>query len=662
MKNRKILAFLTFILFVGSFLLLSFKVFWHFSEKETDKIYKQGLEFYNKADYQNAYYNFKKISFLSSYFGPALYRQATCAYELEDYKTAIKKYSKFTKIYKNTAVAPEAIWKLALMELELGGKRNIVRAKANLKKLVERYPESDFAKAASYKLGVLYYDAGNKIKAKDYFIEYIEYAPLGRFALDCVNYLQNYEDSIISLDDKIHIANALYENGYYKRSLNVLADVPFEKSWLLTAKNYDKLSNTEELSSVILSGVSINYKHKTYDEKDILDIMALYIRKANLPQKQAAYNLAYETKNKQFYPLALFLYSKYVDYDSAVKNYEKIYQAYPNSIVAPDALWFVFWHNYKNENYKEALKLSKAFTNVYNDYNIQPKIMFWTAKIHLKMKHKKIARSILQNIAYNFPNSYYAFRANAILKGVKTPFKTDKKLLISDKFSLNDFSFELAGKEYRLLNKFITLNDYDVIRNFKLDDAFLNSWLAARAGRYSYSVLLARDEINKNPKGISFLNSKYKLAYPLYYKNFVNKHSQQNNVSPYLMLALIREESFFNNEAKSVTGALGLMQLMPDTARMMDGNLYDTSKLYNPEYNISLGTKYFAHLMQIFNGNEALCVLAYNSGPGSVKKWLNSRANKDFDEFVENVPYSETANYIKKVYASYWVYVNIYGK
>ena len=57
---------------------------------------------------------------------------------------------------------------------------------------------------------------------------------------------------------------------------------------------------------------------------------------------------------------------------------------------------------------------------------------------------------------------------------------------------------------------------------------------------------------------------------------------------------------------------------------------------------------------------KLFCVLAYNSGPGSVKKWLSQNNKKDFDEFVENVPYSETANYIKKVYASYWVYTNIY--
>ncbi len=662
MKNKKIFVLLTFILFAGCLVFFILKAYCHFTDTQSDKIYKQGLEFYKKGDYQNAYYNFKKISYMSPYFGPALYRQASCAWELKDYKTAINKYSKFANVYKNTSVAPEAIWKLALMELELKDTSNVSRAKSHLQKLTEKYPESDFAKAASYKLGILYNEAGNKTKAKEHFIEYIEYAPMGRFALECINSLLNFDDYLLTYKDKIYIANSLYENGYYTRSLEVLADVPFEKSWLLAAKNYEKLSNTQEFASAVLKGTSLNDKQNPHTEREILDIMGLYIRRAGIPQKQAAYNLAYETKNKHFYPLALFLYSKYVDTESSIKNYEKIFQTYPDSIVAPDAVWFVFWDKYKKGEFAEALKLSKAFTNVYTDYNIQPKIMFWTAKIHIRMKHKKIARSILHNIVYNFPNSYYAYRANSMLRNSKTAFKTDANLKIKDKFSLDDFSFESANKEYRLLNRFITLGDYDVIQNFKLDDPFLNSWLAARAGRYSYSVLLARNEINENPKNISFAAPKYKLAYPLYYKDYINKYCEKYNVSPYLMLSLAREESFFNNEAVSSTGAMGLMQLMPATAKTMDYNLYNTRKLFEPEYNISLGVKYFAHLMEIFNGNEALSVLSYNSGPNAVKKWLNSRTSKDFDEFVENIPYSETANYIKKVYSSYWIYTNIYGK
>jgi len=659
MNNRKLFTLAAAILIISCIVLFVLKLFWYFQDTESDKIYKQGLEFYNKADYQNAYYNFKSISFLSKYTNPALYRQATCAWNLRDYKTARRKYAKFAKVYKNTPLAPESIWKLALIELELGHTKH---AGHHLKKLADKYPESDFSKAASYKLGLLYYDSGNKAKAKEYLIEYIEYAPLGRYALEVVNLLQNYEDSMLSYKDKIYIANTLYENGYYTKSLELLSDVPFEKCWLLLMKNYDKTGNIEAFSSVILKGAALNGKNSAYTEKEILDAMGQYIRKANIPAKQAAYNLVGATKNRTFYPLALFLYSKYVDYDSSIKNYEKIYQVYPDSIVAPDSLWFLFWDNYKKGDYTSALKLSKAFTNVYIDYNIQPKIMFWTAKIHYKMKHKKIARSLLHNIIYNFPNSYYAFRANSILKSSASAFKTNTNTEIKDKFSLDKFDFNSMNKEYRLLSRFITLGDYSVIQNFKIDDPFLNSWIAARSGKKSYSVLLARDEIAKNPKEFSFTSPKYKLAYPLYYREIFNKYARKYNISPYLMIALAREESFFNNEAVSSTGAMGLMQLMPDTAKTMDSSLYDTKRLYEPEYNISVGIKYFAHLMEIFNGNEALCVLAYNSGPGSVKKWLETNTVKDFDEFVENVPYSETANYIKKVYASYWIYMNIYGK
>ena len=649
MNNKKI--FILILILLGFCItLFLLKLFWYFSDTESDKIYKQGIEFFKKQDYQNAYYNFKKISFLSSYSFPALYRQATCAWELKDNKTAAKKYAKFARIYRYTDVAPEAKWKLALIELDRNNKK---KALSYLNRLVDKYPESDFAKAAAYQLGNIYYDEGKKDKAKEYYIEYIEYAPMGRYAINVLNALQTYNPDEFSFDEKVYIANSYYENGRYSRSLSVLDEVPFEASWLLLVKNYDKLSDNDALTRTILKGVSVRRGEHTLDGNAILDIMLLYIKKSGLPAKQAAYNLAMSTKNTKNYPLALFLLSKYIDKDSQLKNWQKIYTDYPKSVVAPDALWFVFWHHYKNGDYDSALKISKLYPIVYSDYNIQPKIMFWSAKIHLKTGKKKLARSILHNIASNFPNSYYAFRANAMLKSAKKPWHANPNIRIKKDSTFKKFPLTQETKEYRLLNKFVELNDFEAIQNFKIDDKFLNSWLAAKNGRKSYSVLLARD-------AMSFSNPKYTLAYPIYYSVFINKYATKYNISPYLMLALMREESFFNTEAKSSTGALGLMQIMPDTARMMDTNLQDATKLYDPEYNIQTGIAYFSHLMEIFNGNEALCVLAYNSGPGSVKKWLSENENRDFDEFIENVPFPETANYIKKVYTSYWAYTNIY--
>ena len=232
--NKKKIFILIFILLCACIVLFFLKLFWFFSDNESDKIYKQGIEFYKKQDYQNAYYNFKKISFLSSYSLPALYRQATCAWELKDNKTAVKKYSKFAKIYKYTDVAPEAIWKLALIELE---RENTKKASAYLNKLVEKYPESDFAKAAAYQLGNIYLNEGKENKAKEYFIEYIEYAPLGRYALNVLNSIQSLDIDSFSNDEKVYIANAYYENGRYTKSLSVLDEVPFEASWALLVKN-----------------------------------------------------------------------------------------------------------------------------------------------------------------------------------------------------------------------------------------------------------------------------------------------------------------------------------------------------------------------------------------------------------------------------------------
>ena len=89
-------------------------------------------------------------------------------------------------------------------------------------------------------------------KAREYFIEYIEYAPLGRYAINVLNTLQSYNLDEFSFDEKVYIANAYYENGRYRRSLSILDEIPFEASWVLLVKNYDKLNDYDMLSKVVL--------------------------------------------------------------------------------------------------------------------------------------------------------------------------------------------------------------------------------------------------------------------------------------------------------------------------------------------------------------------------------------------------------------------------
>ncbi len=151
--------------------------------------------------------------------------------------------------------------------------------------------------------------------------------------------------------------------------------------------------------------------------------------------------------------------------------------------------------------------------------------------------------------------------------------------------------------------------------------------------------------------------------FPILYENKINDTAKEYKQSPYLFLSLIREESHFNRNAKSSAGALGLTQLMPNTANFIENRSVAATELLEESENIRIGLKYFTYLTNFFKGDESLAILAYNAGPGNINKWLNdSNINTgDIDELVENIPYIETKNYIKKILSSYWVYLNIYS-
>jgi soluble lytic murein transglycosylase len=140
---------------------------------------------------------------------------------------------------------------------------------------------------------------------------------------------------------------------------------------------------------------------------------------------------------------------------------------------------------------------------------------------------------------------------------------------------------------------------------------------------------------------------------------------------PPLIHAIIRQESEFYSGARSSAGALGLMQIMPNTAKYLAGRLglkYDKRRMLKDEiYNIKLGTKYVKELLQSFRGSVVLSIAAYNAGPGSVKRWLKSygdprKMGVDPLVWIEMIPYDETRNYVTRVLSNELVYRAILGK
>ncbi|MEK6604642.1 MAG: lytic transglycosylase domain-containing protein, partial [Nitrospirota bacterium] len=167
-------------------------------------------------------------------------------------------------------------------------------------------------------------------------------------------------------------------------------------------------------------------------------------------------------------------------------------------------------------------------------------------------------------------------------------------------------------------------------------------------------------------RGISGVPSSFwELAYPQGLLPAIQA-STTNGVDPYLIAAVIREESVYNPDAVSPAGALGLMQVMPQTGQMIAGRLggepFSRERLFDPRYNIRLGSWYLGHLAEKFDHNPVYMVAAYNAGPEAVAKWVQQFGGVEPDEFIESIPYTETRLYVKRVLRSHREYRRVNGR
>ena len=157
-----------------------------------------------------------------------------------------------------------------------------------------------------------------------------------------------------------------------------------------------------------------------------------------------------------------------------------------------------------------------------------------------------------------------------------------------------------------------------------------------------------------------------KVFYTFPHRELIFYYAQVNQVDPYLIAAVIKTESNFDNKAVSPKGALGLMQLMPDTAAWIADQMgkKDLKKqdLYNQETNIALGSWYLANLMKEFKGDTILVIASYNAGRGNVKEWLEGKHWDGEHNTLDQIPFPETQQYVRKVLWNYKMYNYLYDE
>lgn len=199
---------------------------------------------------------------------------------------------------------------------------------------------------------------------------------------------------------------------------------------------------------------------------------------------------------------------------------------------------------------------------------------------------------------------------------------------------------------------------FHTTRRMPLEQMVIAGRLAVKLGWYRNAIQVMADAQYWDDLQVRF---------PIAYKQYVTKAAKQTSVNPLFIFAVTRQESAFVTDAKSTAGAVGLMQLLPSTAKQTaqkNGLRFTPQDLIHPEKNIALGSRYLDHLLGVFDGNRILAAAAYNAGPTRVKRWLNKEKGTQlpYDVWIETIPYKETRGYVQNVLSFSVIYAYRLGQ
>ena len=621
------------------------------SPQKTDEIYLAALEDFNKGDYQNAYYLFSKITMFSNLKVPAIYHRAECAKMLGDDKSEIKQYEILFNNYPKHILSQRSRYLTAQKLVE--NKPQL--ASKYFEYIIKNSPDTDYAIASEYYSGVI---LKNKYKnekiipqsvkedVQNSFRHYIKKAPSGKHALNAVNHWLEFVDNI-SQDDYLLMAKTCYLFGEYNKAQELLQKTNIHENWALNVKNSYKLNKYDQVKFLTETGLQENSQY--VEEDDIIDAIDIY-----LSIEPSGLNKLLSTASAKGKDYLMNLDCQ--KQSEKLACYSKLYLKYPNGKFSADALANIFFAKIKSGDIQNAKKIGLDHLNKFPNSNSTPMVMFWLGKISERTSNFEDSSNFYKNVITKFPDSYYAYRAFLRLRRIQGP-------LITNHISPQPIVYPYKYSKNNIIVKLVELGDYGVVNEFAQNDDFIKSWVMYKKGNNAQAMLIARDAMEKIENKPDKYDLRWRLVYPIFYYDEIKEFAAQTGNNLPLMLGLTREESYFDPLAQSSVGASGLMQLMPSTASEISAkfSLNSDLDLFNPSTNLKLGNYYYEFLRNNLEGYDISSIAAYNGGIGSLKKWKTTLHYNDTDEFVEQIPYPETKNYVKKVFRSYWNYIRIYN-
>ncbi len=370
-------------------------------------------------------------------------------------------------------------------------------------------------------------------------------------------------------------------------------------------------------------------------------------------------------------------------FDEAIARYRHVAKTGEPASQRAEGQWRVGWVYYRTGRFREAIETLRVLVGQH-DAEFEPQALYWMGRA-AEQAQQSTAPDFYRQLCQRYVHTYYcqlARERSPELVQKEAPPESDSVVVAGEPPPASEGASPPGANKsdieqqnsYRRAIELKTLGlDTDAAREVAVlaeqysrdpDLLVMLSTLLNEVGAYHHALRLARSRFRDKLErtGGDVAASLWNVAYPTGLLPTI-KLQAARGVDPYLIAAIIREESQYDLKAVSRVGAIGLMQVMPATANTVAQRVgipgVGREDLFDQETNIRIGVRYVEQLLEQFSGNLVYTVAAYNAGPIAVGAWIAQHRERGQDEFVELIPYQETRQYVKRVMRSYREYVRL---
>jgi soluble lytic murein transglycosylase len=361
--------------------------------------------------------------------------------------------------------------------------------------------------------------------------------------------------------------------------------------------------------------------------------------------------------------------------------FRELAQKFPNHRYTERAAWKAGWAAYRNRRFDDAVTLFESAAAAFPRADYRPSWLYWSGRSRDQLNDAATANERYRLVVADYRNSYYGRLAAALLTTRGQPVLPSPSTVVSASVAaIKTPPTDALMRELTALQLYDeALREVQYAQRIWGDSPQLQAttaWIRYRQGL----GLRAQERFTAIRGAITVMRRAYpqflaaggedlppdvlEIIFPIDYWPLIQKYSKLHGLDPYLLTALMAQESTFTAEIRSSANARGLMQLLPSTGRIYARKLgmksFTTASLMQPETNVRLGTQYFKELVAMFGGVH-YALAGYNAGEHRVVRWLKEAPGLPADEFIDNIPFPETQNYVKRILGTAEDYRRLYG-